>query len=342
MARSHGKIHASIWRDPDWRALTGDAQRLYLLILSQPKLSLCGVIDHAPERWSATCSDWTLDRLSDALGELEDARYVLRDTDTGELAVRTFIRHDFDAGRWNRNLSKGVWSAWEAVESDELRHEIVHEMPVDIWDRLAEHAPASAEQIRRSNRTSPSRPNGPSERSVRTPVTVTPAVTPAAAAGPSEPEPTPPEPSPDPPPAAAAVDEIPPPLSDRERTQRFHEAVEILVRRTIVRRPANSNPTGYERSLRRGKRADHAERAMDFLSAWPDVDAEGLADFLEPPAAGGGTDESVQRQRAFDLLSNPRCSRCSGTTWLAATLNDDGSWGPVEPCPDCNPEARTA
>ena len=50
MARSEARVLVSIWSDPDWLALTSTAQRAYLLLLSQPKLSLAGCLDWMPQR----------------------------------------------------------------------------------------------------------------------------------------------------------------------------------------------------------------------------------------------------------------------------------------------------
>lgn len=140
MARSHGKILASAWRDDDWLKLTGNAQRVYLLLLSQPKMTLCGVLDMAERRWARMASDTSVSDINAALLELSDAGFIISDGVTEELAIRTFAKHDINAGRMNSNLAKGFWRAWDGIESDALRELILAEIPDDLWDKLEEHA----------------------------------------------------------------------------------------------------------------------------------------------------------------------------------------------------------
>jgi hypothetical protein len=147
MARSHAKILASIWTDPDWTMLSGAAQRAYLLVLSQPKLSLVGVIDYMPTRWAGYAADTTPEDFDDAVDELEQARFVLVDRLTSEIAVRSFARHDLSL-KPNINQLKGVWSAWQAVSSRRLRHELTHELPEHLWDEKRCPPPKRALELR--------------------------------------------------------------------------------------------------------------------------------------------------------------------------------------------------
>lgn len=156
MARSHGKIHAEIWRDEDFRALTAEAQRLFFLLLSQPKLTLCGTLDMAVTKWAKLATNTTVETIETALFELEDAGLVV--TDDGELAIRTFTKHDIAAGRFNSKLAKGLWSAWDRLDSDLLRKLVVAEVPDDLWEKLEEHAPDSAKVARDLLRNEPIEP----------------------------------------------------------------------------------------------------------------------------------------------------------------------------------------
>lgn len=149
MARKHGRIHTDAWRDEDWTRLTADAQRLYMLLLSQPKLSLCGTLDINVGRWSRMASDTTRESVEKALSELRDAWFVTVDDETEELAIRTFAKHDLAATRWNKNLAIGMWRAWEGIESELLRVSFVEGIPGELWtDWLAEHAPPMAVAMR--------------------------------------------------------------------------------------------------------------------------------------------------------------------------------------------------
>lgn len=149
MARSHGKLFSNVWRDEDWRNLSSDAQRLYMLLLSQPKLTLCGSLDLAVDRWARMASDTTPEVITKALDELANNYFVILDNDTGELAIRTFAKHDLDTGRMNSNLAKGMWRAWEGMESAHLREMVVALLPDELWrDKLEEHAPDDAFDMR--------------------------------------------------------------------------------------------------------------------------------------------------------------------------------------------------
>lgn len=172
MARSHGKVLAAIWVDPDWLRLTGAAQRLYILLLSQSTLTLAGSLDLRPKRWSQLCSDTPAREIYTALEELERAGFVVTDTDTDELVIRSFTVHDMPAGRANSNLLKGLWSAWCGIGSAKLRDVVIHSMPADLWSKALPFAPPTVEQIRRSTPSKPdvqtTRSNGPSEPVVET------------------------------------------------------------------------------------------------------------------------------------------------------------------------------
>lgn len=148
MARSHGKIHADIWRDPDFRALNAESQRMFFLLLSQPKLTLCGSLDLAVTKWARLASDTTVASIDQALAELEDAGYVVVDSEVDELVIRTFTKHDIDPGRFNSNLAKGLWRSWRGLLSDDLRRVVVTEIPDGLWEKCLPHAPKEAVMCR--------------------------------------------------------------------------------------------------------------------------------------------------------------------------------------------------
>lgn len=94
MARSEARILVSIWTDPDFRALSPDAQWAYMFLLSQPDLSHTGVIPLRVRRWAQSADGMTAARLAEALRQLERSRFIVADRDTEELLVRSFIRRD--------------------------------------------------------------------------------------------------------------------------------------------------------------------------------------------------------------------------------------------------------
>lgn len=143
--RTYARIKTEVWRDPDWLQLTGAAQRLYWLLLSQPKLSLCGTLELAVGRWSRAAADTTPTDVEQALKELDLGDSVVVDIETEELAIRTFLRHDLNKGRMNKNLAAGFWRSWECVESRSLRFLIISQITDEMWDDyLSEHAPEDA------------------------------------------------------------------------------------------------------------------------------------------------------------------------------------------------------
>lgn len=148
MARSHGKILCRIWQDPDWRALAPREQWAFLLLLSQPKMSLVGCIDLMPGRWAALTNGMTTEVLEVAIEGLVAARFVAVDRETDELLIRSFTRND-GIPTSNPKLRKGLWGAWEAICSTPLRQVAVDNMPADLWTH--DH-PLAAARMRRSAR----------------------------------------------------------------------------------------------------------------------------------------------------------------------------------------------
>jgi hypothetical protein len=144
MARSHGKILASAWSDPDWTSLAPKHQWMYWTLLGQPKLTLVGVMDYMPTRWARGCAGTSVERIVGLIADLERRDYVVVDHDTGELLIRTFVRHD-GIEQANVNLKKGMWSAWSAVASLTLRKVAVDNMPDGLW---ADDLKVPAEAVR--------------------------------------------------------------------------------------------------------------------------------------------------------------------------------------------------
>lgn len=94
MARTESRTKTAIWSDPDFRKLSGSAQRMYWLLYSQPTISLCGIVALTVKRWAAMCSDDTPESVVLRLGELEEAEFIVVDMHTEEVWVRSFVAHD--------------------------------------------------------------------------------------------------------------------------------------------------------------------------------------------------------------------------------------------------------
>jgi hypothetical protein len=119
MARQYAKIKLSIWKDDDYRALGPMEQWLYEALVSQPDLSLCGLIILRPHRWARLAAGLTAETVDGLLTNLEESRYLCIDRDSEEVLIRTFVKHDGGTGNWK--VRKGIESAIEKVESDRLR-----------------------------------------------------------------------------------------------------------------------------------------------------------------------------------------------------------------------------
>jgi hypothetical protein len=143
MARSQARIGSGIWSDPDWCALSVGAQHAYFMLLTQPKLTLAGCLDWMPQRWNKLVVG------ADSAAHIEEligARFVVAHDD--ELVIRTFVRNDVCAGALNRNLVKGMWSAWASITSPLLRKVVVDNMPAALWAFEAAQPPDQAIELR--------------------------------------------------------------------------------------------------------------------------------------------------------------------------------------------------
>lgn len=119
MARSYARLLVSLWTDSDFRALKASPQRLYMALLSNPKLSTAGCLPWQVNKWANLAADLTAQQVTDDLNALAAGRFILCDAITEEVLIRSFIRHD--GGVRNPNLLKSIESAIVAIESPRLR-----------------------------------------------------------------------------------------------------------------------------------------------------------------------------------------------------------------------------
>lgn len=271
MARQYGRILSSIWNDDDFTALTAGAQRLYLFLISQPKLSLCGVIDYMPRRWANTATGLTEHDIAAAINELEQRRFIVIDDRTDELLVRSFVRYDGITKSWP--IVKSMWSSWRAVTSPRLRRAVLDELPDDAWtyDRAA--PPDEAVEMRNTpvHAASEGPCEGPcegaSEGPCHTPIPPPPPPTEAAASSPS------PEDAPSAPPV--------------DRPTLLLHVGKILTTRRGKHDYARANGKGRKwiEATEHGIAAEVADLVDQLLDADPTMTAEQLADAIEPSPA---------------------------------------------------------
>jgi len=126
MAREHAAIRLDMWGDDNWRKLTVPAQHLYMYLLSSPTLSYAGVADWRPARIAGVSRGATTESVIASADELAGALFVVRDDETEEILVRSFLKHD---GLLQKpNVAKAMVSAFTKAVSPTLRGVIVHEL----------------------------------------------------------------------------------------------------------------------------------------------------------------------------------------------------------------------
>jgi len=124
--RQEARVFTSIWKDKDFLNLEEGPQRLYMFLLSQDDLTYAGTMRLWAPRWASKARGLTASIIEDHLKALEAERFIVVDTDTGELLIRTFIRHD---RVWKEpNLLKSARSSAELIESPEIRAVLLAEL----------------------------------------------------------------------------------------------------------------------------------------------------------------------------------------------------------------------
>lgn len=123
MARTHARILTRIWRNPDFLALSGAAQRIYVLALTQDSLNLCGVTLWTSKSWSRLAADTSSVLVKRAVGELVDHDFVETDSDTDELWITSFLR--WDGVLKVPNIIKAMSNDFDTIRSGRLRASVV-------------------------------------------------------------------------------------------------------------------------------------------------------------------------------------------------------------------------
>lgn len=126
MPRQESRTNMAIWQDADWRTLPFPAQHLYKMLWEHPQLTYCGVADWRPGRIAAMGGGLTSD-LVQTLGDCLEARhFIIRDTDTEEVLLRSWVR--WDGLMKQPRLAVSYANAYAAVASNDLRAVMVHEL----------------------------------------------------------------------------------------------------------------------------------------------------------------------------------------------------------------------
>lgn len=96
---SYVKLLRSIWQDSEFLALPASPQRVYMLLMSQPDISHCGILPLTPGRWGHLAADTDADSVRRDIHILMQparttAPFVLVDDGTEELLVRSYTKYD--------------------------------------------------------------------------------------------------------------------------------------------------------------------------------------------------------------------------------------------------------
>lgn len=124
--RQYALIHRAILDDPSWRCLTRSQQNLYLLLLLKLSTNLCGVVDWLPKKLAVNASDMTVETIEADAVVLEKKLYIVRDEDTDEVLIRSFLRND--APLKSSKTAIAVRSSYTDTASSKLRGVIVFEL----------------------------------------------------------------------------------------------------------------------------------------------------------------------------------------------------------------------
>ena len=148
MARDHARVHSAIWSDPDFRELAVPAQHMYILLLSQPRLTFVGILDYLPKRFAQLSAKATVRSVTSAIAALEERGYVIHDEEHEELLIRSFVRRD--GLLKSPNVTKAMVTDFNTVGSSVLRDVLVEELrrsydeapEMKGWPAVQETAPA--------------------------------------------------------------------------------------------------------------------------------------------------------------------------------------------------------
>jgi hypothetical protein len=133
--RTEARIRSSIWADEDFVALTADAKLLYFAMLSQPTLSLCGVLPLPGRLWGGL-TGLNRDRSQAAFEDLIEDRFILVDEDAEEVCIRTFIKHDEVLKQpW---VIVGMTNDFQGIRSHTLQDHVLDVLGEDFLARLPE------------------------------------------------------------------------------------------------------------------------------------------------------------------------------------------------------------
>lgn len=303
MARRFAPLLTAIWDDDDFCALSPEAQRMYMQVLSQKRLSLCGVLPYTPRNLARGCKGMTVADVENALGQLVEANYIMIDESTDELLVRTILKHDPPRGA---KVLQGMWADWTEIDSERFRHHVVHSLSEELWGWQGVKIPESAKALR--NTLFPEPPDTPSTERNQS------ESEPLASSGLRPP-------ASDPLPASSSLPNAHLALVRADDDGDFRQAIRLITDHRCQGRTFAKSERGYRATVEAEATNLDGDWVRRLLAngATPESAAEavttGIGDPIEPPA-----------KRSVPWCG-PDCETCEGT----AFVETDAGW--VE-CPE--------
>lgn len=260
MARDHARIRTQLWRNDDFTALAADAQWVFMMVLSQPDLNLCGVVPYRPRYWATLAQGLPVARVRKAAEALERAQFVVIDTDTDELWVTSFIR--YDGVLKSPNVARGMARHYDTIHSDKIRRRLRDSLPHRLHphfpdDFLTLGAKELGQLIRERTTEPPAEPAAPEPRDG--------AASPAATVGPE-------------------------PVDDDTDDPVIRAALEELARRDVERAisdaaagkaPQVRSSSGLRNYRLRERRLAHLDEARRLVATYEAWTASELADVID-------------------------------------------------------------
>jgi len=298
---SYSRVVRSIWRDADWLALPSSAQRMYLLLLSQPNINSAGVMTLAVQRWASYSEDTTYEQVIDDLAILVHARYVVVDPTTDELMVRTYIV--YDELHKQRNGPRSIEIAMSEVLSNTIANQIVT-VAATVGVTLEPRVNITVEPL--------------------------PGPFPALSPHPS------PQPRRCPTPTDATMDDQGPktgiPAADAAAFEDFDQAVNAAVAVRRSQTTTVTNEGGWAVAARRGIISDYGDRIRQLLTEGNGPVNAGRIALGAPPIG--------PRAPVADTSHRAECE-CGGSGWVPADEANDRRGGSVVACTIVQPELAT-
>jgi hypothetical protein len=289
MARSYAPILTSIWQDRDVWALSGESQRVYFLLISQPDTSYCGVVGVHEKRWAKWSADASQEAIGEAIGELQARGFVTYDEETEELFIRSFMKHNNVFSQ--PNITKVALRQFDEIHSPTIKLAVWEQFPEDIQTRCSR--PSGNPSPYPSGNPTSDLPSSPTERHRPDP-----GLGFSNALLESEPEPEP---------SSSTLDPSDPnaePFDDEEDSRNvIAAAFELVAEQRLARRESSKGPVGHRaawlRSALAGVEREFRDRADLLMQDYPTLQPSALAELLEPLIAKSPTQRDPLEQSAM-------------------------------------------